>query len=227
MKASNSVSGMLVIGLLAALAGCNSALSDWNKAAEENTVAAYQRFATAHPGDPHAPEAQTRLISLQDDQAWAAASATGVADDYQRYLQQWPAGKHDEQARAALAAVSESAAWRVAQADGSSAAMQGYLQKYPNGSQAAAAKAKIAELSGFRAQFGSEPTQVRAQQKLAQLKRRFSATMPELFVISPVSQDGKYAIASAGMTQSHAQETCDSLKPTHQSCKVVSSVNTG
>ena len=221
MKAVSVLAGVMAAGLFIGLAGCNAVGSDWNKAVAQNTVASYQNFISAHPEDIRAGEAHARLIALQDDQAWAATSMSQSADRYQRYLQAWPAGKHDQEARDAIA-TAETTDWNAAKADGSVAAIQGFLQKDPNGADAAQAKTKLTELTVFRVQLASEPTEIKAEHKLAQLKRRLGTKVQDLSVIPPATEGGKYSIASMGMSQTQAQQTCDSVKAAHQSCEVVS-----
>ncbi len=221
MKMPNMFAGVLVTGVIAALAGCNTAGSDWDKAVAQNTEASYQSFLAAHPSDVHATDAKARLLALQDEQAWSATMLAGSPDRFQRYLQEWPAGKHDQEARDSIAAA-ETKDWKAAQADGSLSAIQGFLQKYPDGADAAQAKAKITELTAYRVQLASEPTEIKAEHKLAQLKRRLGEKVQDLSVIPPAAQGGKYSIASVGMSQSQAQDTCNSVKAAHQPCEVVS-----
>jgi len=221
MKVFSVCTAVLAAGVIATLGGCNTAGSDWNKAVAQNTEASYQSFLSAHPDDSHASDAKVRLSALQDDQAWSATLLAGSPDRYQRYLHEWPAGKHDQEASDAIAAA-ESKDWTAAQADGSMSAMQGFLQKYPDGAHAAQAKTKLAGLTAFRAQLASEPTEIRAEHKLAQLKRRFGEKVQDLSVIPPSTEGGKYSIASMGMSQTQAQQTCESVKAAHQPCEVIS-----
>lgn len=221
MKAVGVLAGVMTTGLFVVLAGCNAAGSDWNKAVAQNTVASYQNFISAHPDDQRAGEAHMRLIAIQDDQAWAATSISQSADRYQKYLTAWPAGRHDQEAREAIASA-ETTDWNTAKTDGSVAAIQGFLQKYPNGADVAQAKAKLTELTAYRVELASEPTEIKAEHKLAQLKRRLGAKVQDLSVIPPASEGGKYSIASMGMSQAQAQQTCDSVKASHQPCEVVS-----
>lgn len=220
MKAIDVLAGVMAAGVFVSLAGCNAAGSDWNKAVAQNTVASYQNFISAHPDDPRAGEAHERLIALQDDQAWAATAISQSADRYQKYLQAWPSGRHDQEARDAIASA-ETTDWNAAQADGSVAALQGFLQKYPTGADAGQAKAKLTALTAFRVQLASEPTETRAEHKLAQLKRRLGTKVQDLSVIPPASQGDKYSIGSTGMSQTQAQQTCASVKAAHQPCEVV------
>ena len=46
---------------------------DWSHASTLNTVAAYQRFLSKYPTDPHAVDAQSRIATLQDKRAWTMA----------------------------------------------------------------------------------------------------------------------------------------------------------
>jgi hypothetical protein len=54
------------------------------------------------------------------------------------------------------------------------------------------------------------------------VKRRLGTKVQDLSVIPPATEGGKYSIASMGMSQTQAQQTCDSVKAAHQSCEVVS-----
>ena len=85
-----------VLGVALATAGCNSTHSDWAKAADEDTVLAYESFLSAHPNSEHAAEAQANLVRLQHDNGWHEAQQT-MTSVYQAQLRQFPQGSNATQ----------------------------------------------------------------------------------------------------------------------------------
>ncbi len=96
MTQSIAVATTAVLGVVLATAGCNSAHSDWAKAADENTVIAYENFLSAHPRSEHAAEAQANLVRLQHDNGWHEAQQT-MTNVYQAQLRQFPQGSNATQ----------------------------------------------------------------------------------------------------------------------------------
>lgn len=211
------VAALLIFVL--AMSSCNSAKSDWAKAANENTVAAYQTFLAAHPNDEHASEAKAMMLQLQDDDGWAVAKHTGTGAAYETYLQQYPQGTYARQAREALTSIDRAAAWKTAQGGGSTS-IRAFLQKYPTGPEANQAKAKLKDLTSYRARLASESSDARAQRKLTQLKARFGDQLHDL-VVTPNANRKLFSVDSNGMTEQEAKNACDAVKRRHQPCEVV------
>ena len=220
MTQSLAIAAASLCGLALAIAGCSSATSDWNKASNENTVAAYQSFVAAHPKDQHASEAQALILKLQDDNIWAEATHTGTTAAYEAYLQQYPQGTHAEDARETMTSMARAAAWKTEQDTASATAIQAFLQQYPTGPEADQAKAKLQVLTGYRVRLANEPSEDRAQRKLAQLKARFDEQLQGLLV-TPDGNGKSFSIDSAGMTEQGARTACDAIKHKHQGCEVV------
>jgi outer membrane protein assembly factor BamD (BamD/ComL family) len=204
----------------ALVASCSSAQSDWTKAGNEDTVAAYQNFLAAHPNDQHANEAQAMIAKLQDANAWSETKHSGTTAAYQTYLQQSPQGVHAAEARDQITAMDRAAAWKSAQAAGAVASIQAFLQKYPTGPEADQAKAKLKELSGYRAHLASESSDTRAQRKLAQLKARYKDQFQDL-TVTPDSSGKSFSIDSQGMTEQEANSACELLKRKHEACQII------
>jgi hypothetical protein len=220
MKTQSVVIGVaaLLIFVLA-MSSCNSAKSDWAKAANENTVAAYQNFLAAHANDEHASEAKAMMLQLQDDDGWAVAKHTGTGAAYETYLQRYPQGSHAGQAREAITSIDRAAAWKTAQSAGSTS-IQGFLQKYPTGPEADQAKAKLKDLTSYRVRLAKESSDDRARRKLTQLKARFGDQLHDL-VVMPDANGKSFSVDSSGMTEQEAKNACDAVKRGHQRCQVV------
>lgn len=207
-------------GAALALAGCSSASSDWNKASNTNTVAAYKDFLVSHPGDQHAAEAKAMILQLQDDASWSEAQHTGSTAAYQLYLEQFPQGSHATAAHDVMTSLDRAAAWKTAQAEGSAVGIEAFLQKYPTGPEAQQAKDRLKELTGFRVHLATESSKEKAERKLAQLQVRFAEQLPGLAVTADAG--GKsFSIDSAGMTQEAAANACGAVKRKHEACQVI------
>lgn len=85
----------------------------WQKAAQANTIPAYEGYLATYPAGKNASEAQSRIDRLRaeeaarqaaaaDDAAWQAALATNTADAFQQYLTSYPQGQHVPEAIAKL-----------------------------------------------------------------------------------------------------------------------------
>lgn len=208
--------------IMAALivASCSSAQSDWAKAGNENTVAAYQDFLSKHPKDQHANEAQAMIVQLQDDNAWAEAKHSGSTAAYQTYLQQSPQGSHAGEARDAIVAMERAAAWKSAQSEPTATSYSAFLQKYPTGPEVDQAKAKLKELAGYRVHLASESSDAKAQRKVTQLKSQFKDQFQDL-TVTPDSSGKSFSIDSKGMTEQEANTACAAVKRKHAPCQVI------
>ena len=210
-----------ICGVALALGGCRSASSDWDEASKENTVAAYHKFVAVHPKDQHVSEAQALILQLQDDNGWEVAQHTGTIAAYQTYLQQYPQGSHAAAARDAVTSIERAAAWRTVQGEATATSMQAFLQKYPTGPEADQAKAKLNDLAAYRMRLASEPSEARAQRKLAQLESRFGDRLRGLLVAPPASSERSFSVVSAAMTEQEAKMECEAVKRERQDCQVV------
>ena len=152
MKKSFLVLCLITAG---ALAACSNPNADWQKANQQNTVAAYQQFIQQHPNDARVPQARNRIDALNDEQAWTTAKNANTLDAYQQYLQQEPNGMHATDAQDKVNALQADAAWQNAQSTNTAAGYQDFLQKYPNASQAAQAQDALKKLTGFQALLAS------------------------------------------------------------------------
>jgi hypothetical protein len=102
------VVSLLMVG---ALLGCGSTTnSDWQRANLAGTVGAYQQFLDRHPDGADADEARSRILSLQDQQAWTEALSTNTAEGYRQYLQKEPSGSHVRDANEHIVALASAAA---------------------------------------------------------------------------------------------------------------------
>ncbi|HMK85764.1 MAG TPA: hypothetical protein VK437_07385 [Steroidobacteraceae bacterium] len=204
-----------------ALAACSSAQSEWSKAAAANTIPAYQHFLAKYPNDVHAIDAQSRIVSLQDDQVWTKAQVASSIQGYQEYLKTEPNGAHAQAARDEVTTRERDAAWNTAQAAGTAQALQDFLQKYPTGSEADQAREKLKTLAGYLAQLATAHSQHAADRKRDALAKRFTKAVPQVQVLAPDANDREYRITSAPMSEHDADAACASLKHDGQSCKVI------
>ena len=80
--------------------------ADWDKAALENTVEAYESYLRKQPRGQWVDEARTRIDRLKasqaDQAAWDQAKAANRADSYQQYLNSFPQGAFVPDAIAAI-----------------------------------------------------------------------------------------------------------------------------
>jgi formylglycine-generating enzyme required for sulfatase activity len=80
--------------------------ADWEQAARENTVPAYEKYLAKHPAGKHASEAQERINALNasaaDNAAWQQAKTANRVDAYEQYMTSYPQGAYVPQAMAAI-----------------------------------------------------------------------------------------------------------------------------
>jgi outer membrane protein assembly factor BamD (BamD/ComL family) len=214
-----AVAAAALLGVVLTISGCSSAQSDWTKAANENTVLAYQNFLAAHPKDEHTTEAQAKILQLQDDNGWIEAQHAGTTAAYQTYLQKFPQGSHAAAAHDAMISIDRAAAWKTAQSDGTAEAFEAFFQKYPTGSEADQAKT-IKDLTGYRVRLASESSDDKAKRKLTELKARFGDQLHDL-VVTPDASRKSFYIDSGGMAEQGATRACQSIKRKHRACHVI------
>lgn len=205
-----------------ALAACSSPNADWQKANQQNTVAAYQQFIQQHPNDARVEQARNRINALNDEQAWSTASSANTLDAYQQYLQQEPNGMHAADAQDKVNSLQQDAAWQSAQSANTAAAYQDFLQKYPNAPQASDAQAALKKLTGFQALLATARSKALADKLAKRLKSKFGNEVQDVVVVP----HGKLLeVRSAPMTESDAKAACAKLRKAHQRCEVVKSAS--
>ncbi|HVS76712.1 MAG TPA: SPOR domain-containing protein [Steroidobacteraceae bacterium] len=205
-----------------ALAACSSPNADWQKANQQNTVAAYQQFIQQHPNDARVEQARNRINALNDEQAWSTASSANTLDAYQQYLQQEPNGMHAADAQDKVNSLQQDAAWQSAQSANTAAAYQDFLQKYPNAPQASDAQAALKKLTGFQALLATARSKALADKLAKRLKSKFGNEVQDVVVVP----HGKLLeVRSAPMTESDAKAACAKLRKAHQRCDVVKSAS--
>lgn len=217
----------------AALAACNSAKSEWSKATTADTIPAYQAFLSKYPNDAHGIDAQARIVSLQDEQAWWMAQVAPMIPGYQQYLasetiagyQQYlasePNGAHAQAARQAISTLERAAAWNTTQTDGTVESLQDFLQKYPTGPEADQAREKLKGLTEYRAELATARSQRAADRERKALAKRFSNDLQKVIVLTPDTNSPEYRITSAPMSEQDADAKCAGIEVEGQSCKVI------
>ncbi|MGH8316513.1 MAG: tetratricopeptide repeat protein [Steroidobacteraceae bacterium] len=216
---------VLCVVAAGALAACSNPTADWQKATQQNTVAAYQQFIKQHPSDARAPQARNRIDALKDEQAWATAQSANTLDAYQTYLQQEPSGMHAADAQDKINSLQADAAWANAQSTNTAAAYQDFLQKYPNASEAAQAQDALKHLTGYQALLASTRSKTLADKLAQRLKTKFGSDLQDVVVVPPSGHSKLLEVRSAPMTESDAKTACAKLRKAHQHCEVVKSVS--
>jgi len=216
---------VLCIIMAGALAACSNPNADWQKANQQNTVAAYQQFIQQHPNDARVEQARNRIDALKDEQAWTTAKNANTLDAYQQYLQQEPNGMHATDAQDKVNAMQADAAWQSAQSTNTAAGYQDFLQKYPNASQASQAQDALKKLTGYQALLYSTRSKALADKLAARLKAKFSSELQDVVVVPPSGKSKLLEVRSAPMTESDAKAACEKLHKAHTRCEVVKSVS--
>lgn len=208
-----------------ALAACSSPNADWQKANQQNTVAAYQQFIQQHPNDARVEQARNRINALNDEQAWTTAKNANTLDAYQQYLQQEPNGMHAADAQDKVNSLQQDAAWQSAQSTNTAAAYQDFLTKYPNASQADQARDALQKLTGYQVKLASTRSKALADKLAKRLKDKFGSELQDVVVVPPAGKSKMTEVRSAPMTEDDAKAACAKLRKAHQSCEVVKSVS--
>lgn len=216
---------VLCVVTAGALAACSSPNADWQKASQQNTVAAYQQFIQQHPNDARAQEARNKINVLNDEQAWTTASSANTLDAYQQYLQQQPSGAHAAESQDKIKGLQQDADWQSAKSTNTAAAYQDFLQKYPNASQADEARDALKKLTGYQVQLASTRSKTLADKLAKRLKDKFGSDLQDVVVVPPMGKSKATEVRSAPMTEDDAKAACAKLKKAHQHCTVVKSVS--
>ncbi|HEX5206999.1 MAG TPA: SPOR domain-containing protein [Steroidobacteraceae bacterium] len=208
-----------------ALVACSSPNADWQKANQQNSVAAYQQFIQQHPNDARVEQARNRINALKDEQAWATAQSANTLDGYQQYLQQEPNGMHAADAQDKVTGLQQDAAWQTAQSTNTAAGYQDFLTKYPNAPTADQAREALKKLTGYQVRLASVRSKTAADKLAQHLKDKFGSDLQDVVVVPPSGKSKSSEIRSAPMTESDAKAACAKLKKAHQHCEVVKSVS--
>jgi SPOR domain len=208
---------------VAALVACDSLQDDWNKASAQNTLAAYQDFLNQHPNTDLAARAQSRIHTLQDDEAWAQAQKANTAESFRQYLSSQPNGLHAAESHERISEFERADAWRAAEADGKVSALRAFVQKYPRGAESDRARAQIAQLQAeaYRVQVAAYRARKDAERARARLQARYREVLHEVVVVPPAAPEKLTTIRSMPMTLKEAESACGTLRKEHQHCEVV------
>lgn len=83
---------------LVLLLGCDAGKRDWQKAAEQGTITAYEEFLKKHPQHELAESARSRLEELY----WDQAQYKNTIPAYEKFLENYPKSRFYEKAHAAI-----------------------------------------------------------------------------------------------------------------------------
>jgi outer membrane protein assembly factor BamD (BamD/ComL family) len=216
---------VLCVIAIGALVACSSPNADWQKANQQNTVAAYQQFIQQHPSDARVEQARNRIGALNDEQAWNTAKSANTLDGYQQYLQQNPNGMHAADAQDKVNSLQQDAAWQTAQSTNTAAGYQDFLQKFPNSAHASDAQDALKKLTGFQVQLASTRSKTLADKLAQHLKDKFGSDLQDVVVVPPTGKSKNLEVRSAPMTEDDAKAACAKLKKAHQHCAVVKSAS--
>ena len=216
---------VLCVIMAGALAACSSPNADWQRAATQNTVAAYQQFIQQHPNDARVEQARNRINALNDEAAWTTAQNANSLDGFQQYLQQEPNGMHAADAQDKVNALQQDAAWQTAQQTNTAAGYQDFLTKYPNSPHAGDAQAALKQLTGYQALLASTRSKTLADKLAARLKAKYGSDLQDVVVVPPTGKSKTLEVRSAPMTQDDAKAACAKLRKAHQHCEVVKSAS--
>ncbi|MGD0492286.1 MAG: hypothetical protein ABSC32_12110 [Steroidobacteraceae bacterium] len=194
---------------------------EWSHASALDTIAAYQKFLSDYPNDPHSVDAQSRIAALRDEQAWTTAQIASTLQGYQQYLTAEPNGAHAQAARGEIVTRGRAAAWKAAQTNETAQSLQNFLSKYLSGSEADEARDRLKAITGYRAEFGTARSQRRADHERDALTKRFGKELRQVVVLVPNANDRDYRITSAPMSEQDARAACATLKHADRPCTVV------
>jgi len=217
----------LVLCVIAAgaLVACSSPNADWQKANQQNAVAAYQQFIQQHPSDARVEQARNRINALNDEQAWNTAKSANTLDAYQQYLQQNPNGMHAADAQDKVNGLQQDAAWQTAQSTNTAAGYQDFLQKFPSSPHSSDAQDALKKLTGYQVQLASTRSKTLADKMAKRFKDKFGSDLQDVVVVPPTGKSKSLEVRSAPMTEDDAKAACAKLKKAHQHCEVVKSAS--
>jgi hypothetical protein len=119
--------------------GCNNPDKDWKDAEAKNTIAAYERFLSNHPGHAKAKVAIARID-------WGKAKQKNTIEAYETFVSKHPNDVNAIEASSRLEELNRPLDWQKAKSEGSINAYQEFLTKHPNGDYSEIAKRELSKL---------------------------------------------------------------------------------
>jgi outer membrane protein assembly factor BamD (BamD/ComL family) len=102
--------------------GCNNPDKDWKDAEAKNTIAAYERFLSNHPGHAKAKVAIARID-------WGKAKQKNTIEAYETFVSKHPNDVNAIEASSRLEELNRPLDWQKAKSEGSINAYQEFLTK--------------------------------------------------------------------------------------------------
>ena len=135
----------LMLLLLVLFLGCEEA--GYNRARNQNTIAAYESFLQQSPDSDLAQTARNNIESLK----FAQAKRVGTTEALEAYLREYPTGKGSEEAKKLIAEAECKRMYQQAESAGTAEALEAYLKDNPKGEWAEKAKKRIDEIASQQA----------------------------------------------------------------------------
>jgi cell division protein FtsN len=220
----NAVETLRALFLLTAgvLVACNTQEADWAKADAQGTVTAYHEFLKHNPDSAHTELARSRILSLEDAQAWTAAQSVNSPEAFEQYLQKEMSGVHSVDARNRINAFARDAAWKLSEPVAAQPVLQDYLVRYPQGLEAQQAHVQLEKLNAeqYRVQLAAFREKSEAERIRARLQTRYAKLLHQVVVVSSSPADKLNRVSSAPMSLEEAQSACATLEKARQHCEV-------
>lgn len=89
--------------------------ADYEVAQKTGTALALQNFLNAYPDFPQKAEVETRIATLQDEEAWAVATQRNTIQSYRNYRQRFGQGKYRHEALDKIERLEAAKDWKKAQ----------------------------------------------------------------------------------------------------------------
>lgn len=194
---------------------------EWSHASRLNTIAAYRKFMSKYPTDPHAVDAQSRIATLQDQREWTTAQIASSVEGYQQYLTAEPNGAHVQVARDEIVTRERDAAWQAVQTSVTAQSLRDFINKYPSSSEADVAREKLQAIAGYRAELATARSERLANRERDALAKRFGKDLRQVVILEPDAKVRDYRITSAPMSEQDARTACEALIRSGRSCTVV------
>lgn len=230
-----------------ALAGCSRQQSDWDKARTANNLESYEQFVKKYPAGDFTAQAQARVKELEEERDWQKARDADTPDAYQAFLKQYPEGKWTEEARIRIEnfSLAQAPAGSATNPDGTpmtppADAGATVVDEKPAAKPAVAAKpAPVAKhesstkhTPAAKSDHGTYAVQLgaygsgksAAEQGWKTLQSKHGAVLKSLShrVVSGKGPKGTvYRLQATGLSKSHAESVCASLKAKSQACIVI------